>query len=52
MQLNNEKYLHLKDRHSKLVQENYDLRDELANIRKTFEAELVKVKQSNRELNG
>ena len=51
MQLNNEKYLHLKERHSKLVQENYDLRDELANIRKTFEAEISKVKQTNRDLN-
>ena len=49
--MNNDQYLHLKDRHSKLVQENYDLRDELASIRKQFESDISKLKQTNKDLN-
>ena len=33
------------------MQENYDLRDELASIRKQFESDISKLKQTNKDLN-
>ena len=51
LQINNEKYLHMKERHSQLIQENCDLRDELTSLRKQFETDIQKVKQTNKDLN-